>query len=396
MALDLEIYTGILNIPNLKVEKVEYSEKELNIYCKIEKETAELCPSCQTEVFNKREKYRREVHDLGISGRKVILHLLVHQYDCDCCHRTFSEKFDFVEPNKSYTKRQAKWVFEMSAQQSHYRVAALTGFSHKTIERICYNQIINREVNWDKIRRIGLDEFAFKKGHKDFITVIVDLDTHNIIDILEERSKEFLRAYFQSLGYSFCARIEDFCSDMWGPFQDLAKEIFPNANIHVDRFHWTIHLNKVLDSERKSIRRENKEEEAYKRLKWKLIKRPENLNEQEIKDLSKAFILNTELEDLYEMRNTFQAIFDTNFSCEFAKEQIDHWLEQAKKMGNKNLNKFTDLFNRHKDNILNYFKNRLSSGAVEGTNNLLRTVKRFTFNMTNFQHFKFRVFAYKS
>ena len=396
MALDLEIYTGILNIPNLKVEKVEHSEKELNIYCKIEKETAEICPSCQKEVVSKREKYRREVHDLGISGRKVILHLLVHQYDCDRCHRTFSERFDFVEPNKSYTKRQAKWVFEMSAQQSYYRVAALIGFSNKTIERICYSQVINREVNWDKIRRIGLDEFAFKKGHKDFITVIVDLDTHNIIDILEERSKEFLRAYFQSLGDDFCAKIEDFCSDMWGPFQDLAKEIFPNANIHVDRFHWTIHLNKVLDSERKSIRKENKEEEVYKRLKWKLIKRPENLNEQEIEDLKNAFNLNPELEDLYEMRNTFQAIFDNDFSCDFAKEQIDHWLEQAKRMGNKHLDKFTALFNRHKDNILNYFKNRISSGAVEGTNNLLRTVKRFTFNMTNFQHFKFRVFAYKS
>ncbi len=396
MALDLEIYTGILNIPNLKVEKVEYSEKELNIYCKIEKETAELCPSCQKEIFSKREKYRREVNDLGISGRKVILHLLVHQYNCDCCGRTFSEKFDFAEPNKSYTKRQAKWVFEMSAQQSHYRVAALIGFSHKTIERICYNQLINRAINWDKIRRIGLDEFAFKKGHKDFITVIIDLDTHNIIEILEQRSKDSLRAYFQSLGSSFCAKIEDFCSDMWGPFQDLAKEIFPNANIHVDRFHWTRHLNKVLDSERKSIRKENKEEAVYKRLKWKLIKRPENLNEQEIKDLKKAFKLNPELEDLYEMRNTFQAIFDTNFSCDFAKEQIDHWLVQAKNMGNKYLDKFTDLFNRHKCNILNYFKNRISNAALEGTNNLLRTVKRFTFNMTNFQHFKFRVFAYKS
>ncbi len=183
---------------------------------------------------------------------------------------------------------------------------------------------------------------------------------------------------------------------MWGPFQDLAKEIFPNANIHVDRFHWTRHLNKVLDSERKSIRKENKEEAVYKRLKWKLIKRPENLNEQEIKDLKKAFKLNPELEDLYEMRNTFQAIFDTNFSCDFAKEQIDHWLVQAKNMGNKYLDKFTDLFNRHKCNILNYFKNRISNAALEGTNNLLRTVKRFTFNMTNFQHFKFRVFAYKS
>lgn len=396
MALDLEIYTGILNIPNLKVEKIEYSEKELHLYCKIEKETAEVCPSCKKKVTIKRGKYRRKVSDLGISGRKVILHLLVHQYDCDDCSRTFSERFDFVEKNKSYTKRQAKWIFEMSAQQSHYRVASITGFSHKTIERICYNQIIIREVDWSKIRRIGLDEFAFKKGHKDFITVIVDLDTHAIIDILEERGKDFLRAYFQGLGDGFCNQIEDFCSDMWGPFQDLAKEMFPNANIHVDRFHWTVHLNKVLDSERKSIRKENKEEEIFKRLKWKLIKRPENLNEQEIEDLQKAFNLNPELEDLYEMRNTFQAIFDNNFSYNFGKEQVEHWLNQAKDFKNKHLDKFTALFERHKGNILNYFKNRISSGAVEGTNNLLRTVKRFTFNMTNFQHFKFRVFAYKS
>lgn len=395
MALDLEIYTTMLNIPNLTVEKIDFTERELNIYCKIEKNTAERCPSCQKEVTSKREKYRRKVSDLAISGRKVILHLLVNQYHCDFCNRTFSEKFNFVEPNKSYTKRQAKWVFEMSAQQSHYRVAALMDYSNKTVERMCYNQIINRKINWDKIRRIGLDEFAFKKGHKDFITIIVDLDTHEIIDILEERSKAFLRSYFQGLGTNFCAQIEDFCSDMWGPFQDLAKEIFPNANIHVDRFHWTIHLNKVLDSERKSIRRKNKEEDVFKRLKWKLIKRPENLNEQELEDLKKAFDLSPELEDLYEMRNTFQSIFDTDFSCDFAAQQVNYWLYQAKGFNNKYLTQFTDLLERHKANILNYFKNRISSGAVEGTNNLLRTVKRFTFNMTNFQNFKFRVFAYK-
>ena len=95
------------------------------------------------------------------------------------------------------------------------------------------------------------------------------------------------------------------------------------------------------------------------------------------------------------MRNTFQAIFDTDFSYDFAKQQVNHWLNQAKGFNNKYLTQFTDLLGRHKANILNYFKNKISSGAVEGTNNLLRTVKRFTFNMTNFQHFKFRVFAYK-
>jgi transposase len=391
----LEIYEYLLNISNLQVEQVDILERELHIFCKIRNKESQKCPVCQQSVFSKRFKYVRQVRDLDISGRKVILHLSVHQYNCDC-KRSFSEVFDFVESGKSYTNRQAKWIFEMSAQQSHVQVGSLTDTCPKTVERISYRQVVSRKINWDKIKRIGIDEFAFKKGHKDFIVLIINLDTHEIIDILEKRDKEFLRAYFKGIGSKFCNQIEDFCSDMWGPFQDLAKEIFPNAAIHVDRFHWTIHLNKVVDNARKSLRRKDPEEEAYKGLKWKLIKRPENLNEEEVKDLKKAFALSPELEDLYEMRNTFQAIFDTNYSYDFAEIQIDNWLEQASVLKNKYLDKFTQLFDRHRKNILNYFKNKISTGAVEGTNNLLRTVKRFTFNMTNFQHFKCRVFAYKN
>ena len=391
----LEIYEHLLNIPNLKVEKVDILDRELHVYCKIQNQPSQKCPVCQQNVFRKRFKYIGQVSDLDSSGRKVILYLSVHQYLCDC-KRSFSETFDFVESGKSCTKRQAKWIFEMSTQQSHVQVAALTDNCPKRVERISYNYSLNRSINWDKIKRIGIDEFAFKKGHKDFITLIINLDTNEIIDILERRDKEFLRAYFKGIGEKFCNQIEDFCSDMWGPFQDLAKEIFPNATIHVDRFHWTIHLNKVIDSARKLIRRKNPDEDIYKGLKWKLIKRPKNLKQDEVTDLKEAFLLNPELEELYQMRNTFQAIFDTDYSYGFAQIQIDNWLEQAKTLKNKYLDKFTELFARHRKNILNYFKNKISSGAVEGTNNLLRIVKRFTFNMTNFQNFKSRVFAYKN
>ena len=395
MSLDLATYTVLLDIPNLEVERAELEKKEIRIFCKIITDDSQACPSCGSKVITKRPKYRREIRDLDISGRKVILHLLVHQYSCDC-GRTFSELFDFVEPGKGYTKRQSKYIFEMSAKQSHLQVAALTDMCHKTVERICHGRVLNRQVDWPKIRRIGIDEFAFKKGHNDFITVLVDLDTHDIIDILEQRDKAFLRAYFQGLGKGFCQQILEFCSDMWGPFQDLAKELFPNALIHVDRFHWAMHLNKALDDLRKQLRRDNKEEAAFKNLKWKLIKRPENLNAQEEKDLLTAFEIAPELEEIYQMRNTFQAIFDTDFSYSFAVEQVDLWIEHAANLKNKYLDQFVSLFQRHRENILNYFKTRLSSGAVEGTNNLLRTVKRFTFNMSNFQHFKFRVFAFKT
>lgn len=393
MQLDFGLYEVLLNIPNLKIEQVSLEESRIDIYCKIDNLASQACPSCQNEVFLKTPKYRRTIKDLDISGRKVILHLQVHQFLCDCGRR-FSESFDFVASGKSYTKRQAKWVFEMSAQQSHSRVGSLVDMSHKTVERICYEQAESRNIDWTRIKRIGIDEFAFKKGHKDFIVILVDLDQHEIIDLLPFRDKASISKYFKDLGKDICAKVTDFCSDMWGPFQDLASKLFPSATIHIDRFHWTIHLNKVIDEFRKALRRENKEEVAFKKLKWQLIKRPEKLSDKEMRNLEKAFDIVPELEEVYQMRNTLQAIFDMHFSYDFATTQINHWLEQAKSLNNKYLNTFIELFERHKSRILNYFKNRISSGVVEGKNNLLRTIKRFTFNMTNFKNFRSRVFVF--
>jgi len=395
MTSDFEFYEMLLNIKDLKIEQVVIEDGSIHIHCKICCEDSQPCPLCTCEVSKKTPKYRRKIRDLDISGRKVFLHLQVHQFLCDC-GRTFSEEFEFVQSGKSYTKRQGKWIVELSGQQSHTRVGALVDMSHKTVERICYRSTQKRDINWSLIKRFGIDEFAFKKGHKDFIVILVDLDTHEIIDLLPFRDKASISQYFNNLGEEICAKVTDYCSDMWGPFQDLAKELFPNATIHIDRFHWTVHLNKTVDGFRKALRREDKDEEAFKKLKWKLIKRPEKLSETEVEDLQKAFEIAPELEEVYQMKNTFQAIFDTHFSHEFASTQIDLWLQHAKALKNQYLNTFIELFERHRNNIMNYFKNRISSGVVEGKNNLLRTIKRFTFNMTNFEHFKARVFAFNS
>lgn len=158
-----------------------------------------------------------------------------------------------------------------------------------------------------------------------------------------------------------------------------------------------IGMNKALDSYRKYLRRSNKEEEDFKKLKWKLIKRTKKLSVQEAKDLQKAFKKDSSLEKLYDFRNELQTIFDKCNSVKQAELSVNEWLNRAIKFDNKYLNKFIELFNRHRDNIMNYFKTRITSAAVEGKNNLLRTIKRFTFNMTNFEYFNFklRVLAYE-
>ena len=395
MDLDINLFKILLRLEEIEIEKVEMGTKSIHVYCKMSEVGHKECPKCKKLVSKNRSKYRRTIRDLNISGRQVYLELQVHQYDCSC-GRKFSEQFDFVSSGKSYTKRQAKYIFEMSAKQSHLQVGSITDTCHKTVERICY-EFVEKElksINWSRIFRIGIDEFAFKKGHKDFIVTLINLDTGEIIEILEKRDKSFLRAYFKSLGVDFLNQVKEFCSDMWGPFQDLAKELFPNALIHVDRFHWTIHLNKALDSYRKHLRRKNKEEEIFKGLKWTLIKRQKNLNARELEGLNKALEKDKELKRIYDFRNEFQYIFDTHLSIEKATDKVNIWLEKVLKFNSRYLLKFVQLFKRHRNHIMNYFKTRLSSAAVEGKNNLLRTVKRFTFNMSNFKNFRYRVFAY--
>jgi hypothetical protein len=66
---------------------------------------------------------------------------------------------------------------------------------------------------FENVRALGIDEIALKKGHKDFVFILVNLETTEVINILEDRTKAFLINYFKSSGKNFYEHIEIFSSD---------------------------------------------------------------------------------------------------------------------------------------------------------------------------------------
>jgi transposase len=103
------------------------------------------------------------------------------------------------------------------------------------------------------------------------------------------------------------------------------------------------------------LRRQFKDQEDFKRLKWALLKNAENLTADQKKKLDRAFLLSPQFVKLiYEHKEKFRAIFNQHLTREQGEIELNQWIEEAKKMKNNHLNKFLYMLNDWKEYVLNY------------------------------------------
>ena len=387
-----EVLEMILGIKEIQVDRFDVQDRSLHIHCSSIFEEA-LCPDClkKRQVIN--QTYVRQFRDLPMAGKEVYLHLSQRQFYCQDCDRHFNERFNFVDPKRTMTRRYERHVYECCKASTIQKISAQENLVWQTVNEICQRgarkELEERPVS--KVRAVGMDEFAIKKGHRDYATGIVDLERVEIIDILEYRDQEKLIEYFKSRGAEWCEGIEVFCSDMWQGFINTARAVFPHATVVVDRFHFFSYLNKAVDSQRKSLRRQFKDQEDFKRLKWALLKNAENLTPDQKKKRDRAFLLAPPLKLIYEHKEKFRAIFNQNLTREQGEIELNKWIEEAKKMKNNHLNKFLYMLNNWKEYVLNYFVHRVTTSVIEGINNSIKTIKRMGYGFRNFANFKQRV-----
>ena len=392
---DYSIYEDLLNIENLKIDHIQKSDKKLEIYCHIESEQ-EICPNCHKQCSHVKQRTTTELRDLNISEKEVYLILTKRQFVCEDCGANFTERLDWVQPNKSYTKRFSVFVFEFAKHQSFQSLGAIINVCPKTLERIFYeiaNALINVKENWSKVRQLGIDELSNRKGRGNYCCVLTNLETGEEIDILPDRKLDTIIAYFNKLGIENCPNITVISSDMWDPYATAGKTLFPNAIHIIDRFHVVKSLNDALDKARKEARRKMPDCEDLKKLKWTLFKRPENCTEEELSKLDAAFEKAPELLVAYQLRNAFNMYFDVAPDKLWLNNQLNHWIELVKNKAHSSFKTFLKTLNNWKTQIVNFATKRVTNAATEGLNNVIRQVKRMSYGMYNFHNLRLRVLA---
>jgi transposase len=319
------------------------------------------------------------------------------QYECSLCKRYFNQRLIWADKGKSYTRRQAKFIFEMCKHQAYTQVGAIVDMHSKCVERL-YLEYASKSCQITKrfpqVRCLGIDELSNRKGKNDYCCVLTDLERGIHLDILPDRKKATLRAYFQRLGSKWSQQIEAVSCDMWSPYIDVAEEFFPQAEICIDRFHVVVLLNKCLDTFRRHLRRDKPEEEAFKSIKWKLYKRTDALSEQEKQLLEEAFCKSPELRQMDQLRNDFHQIFDEHTEHWPALVDLNKGIDRVQASAKPEYwDSFINTLCNWKGYILNFVQTRLTNAATEGLNNIIRHIKRISFGMHNFQHLRLRIMA---
>lgn len=264
-------------------------------------------------------------------------------------------------------------------------VSKMMGISWRTVGNIVERVVAERldPKRLDGLKRIGVDEFSYRKRHR-YITTVVDHDSHRIVWAKEGKNSETLDAFFDELGKQRAKQIEIVTIDMSAAFIKSIVAKVPGAKIVYDLFHILRLASDAVDKVRRDKVRQLKEGDnpkeaaAIKKSRYALLKNPWDLSAKEWDKLAAIQKHNAPLYRAYLLKESLAAVFEET-SRDDAQRELDRWLAWASRSKLTPFVKAARTIRQHKNGILAYVETNLTNGLVEGFNNKLRMIARRAF-----------------
>ena len=191
------------------------------------------------------------------------------------------------------------------------------------------------------------------------------------------------------MGQEVISKISFVCSDMWVPYLKVIREKCSEALHILDRFHIVAKMNKALDEVRADETRRIKSDRrdpVLKKSRWLLLKRSENLKDEQHFRLRYLLRYNLKTVRAYLLKEAFQQLWDYN-SPSWAGKFLDDWCRQTMRSRIEPMKKIARSLRQHRELILNYFRAQklISSGVVEGLNNKAKVTMRKSYGFRTYR-----------
>ncbi len=226
-----------------------------------------------------------------------------------------------------------------------------------------------------------MDEVSKRKGHRDFVTVVSDVERGCLIEVIDSHKQQEIIEVLKKQPLSVRAKVKEVSVDMWAGFPKVIKEVFPNAAIVIDRFHVMKLVNEFLNKMRRLVGVRTRGSQ------YLLLKNQADLTEEEKIRLEGILSQSACLRIVYEMKEEFREIYETSKTVESGMKRLQKWLGQAQLFYGKT----AQTIREHLEGICNYFISKTTSGVMEGINNKIKLIMRLSYGLHNFDNLRSRL-----
>jgi Transposase and inactivated derivatives len=123
-----------------------------------------------------------------------------------------------------------------------------------------------------------------RKGSGNLVTVVSDISEGNLIEMIDSHRCEGIIEFLMTQPIEVREQVEEVSVDMWGGFPKIIKQVFPNAQVIIDRFHVMKVVNKDLNKLRRAAGITDRQS------KYLLLSNRINLNPEQIYKLELVLI----------------------------------------------------------------------------------------------------------
>jgi transposase len=367
------------------------------------------CPSCGVRAVGHGRR-RVVVRDLPLADRPVVLVWAKRLWRCRepaCPTRTWSEESDLIASRAVLTERARAEIARRVGPAEHSVAQAARDFGvswHAAMAAVRDHgrPRVDHLARLGAPSAIGLDETSFLAATAErprlLVTGIIDLDAGRLVDVLPARSTVAVSDWLAAKPTPWLAGIRHVVIDPYQPYATAVAKGLPAARLVVDHFHVIRLANAALDDVRRRTQndtlghRGRKADPLY-RIRRRLLAGHDRLDAVGFArvlawldagdpegEVGAAYLAKELLRDTYLAPNALEA-----------RRRLVAFYDHCNASEVPELERLTHTIARWETPILRWHHTRLTNAATEGTNLVIKNIKRLGFGFRNFNNYRLRL-----
>jgi transposase len=337
------------------------------------------CPHCGKRAGKNRIVWQSAKDlPLGVVKLVQIIYEAVQGY-CNCCDKYFTLLPPGIDNKAKATRRLMRYVSLLCRFMPGDKIPFFLPVPASTAIR--WDKKILAECmpdpDLDNLRVILVDEKAIG-AHHQYLTVVINGETGEVLHLAEGKKKESLAGFFEKLTAEQIRNIEAVGMDRAGAYKAVVREHAPDAAIVFDKFHLIANYNQAIDQVRREEwhKADDRDKSFIKGQRYNLFRNPENLKPGQKTDLEDLLAINEALFKAYLLKESLKSLWVYVYpKC--ASNFLDKWVIWAKETGLAPLITFAKGLDRDRNEILSFIRHRITSAKLEAFNaTISRIVKR--------------------